>query len=171
MRPVGLPWASCVWKMRRGRMLLGGGGRPSDVAPSPSPTPPPSRPSTPETLRPPRMGSASSFSTNGDAFFLLPRPRGIVARGRTEAGEGRRGEERGEEGGPGIPAKVPQPGVFLEPNIWNRQNLSIHSSISRLHFQTCSCFTGAIIDRVIAESGSLSHFWFPKQTFQGWLTN
>lgn len=71
-------------------MLLGGGGRPSDAAPSPSPTPPPSRPSMPETLRPPRMGSASSFSTNGDAFFLLPRPRGIVVQASAEAGEGRR---------------------------------------------------------------------------------
>lgn len=59
-------------------MLLGGGGRPSEAAPPPSPTTPPSRPSIPGTLRPARIGSASSFSTSGDAFFLLPKPRGIV---------------------------------------------------------------------------------------------
>ena len=89
MRPVGLPWASWVWNMRRGRMA--GGGRPSEVAPSPNPTTPPSRPSIPDTLRPARMGSASSFSTNGDAFFLLPRPRGIVVlQGEPRQGEGRR---------------------------------------------------------------------------------
>ncbi|KAG7243464.1 hypothetical protein INR49_011020 [Caranx melampygus] len=36
------------------------------------------------------MGSASSFSTNGDAFFLLPKPRGIVV---LQRGEGSGGEE------------------------------------------------------------------------------
>lgn len=143
MRPVGLPWASCVWKMRRGRMLLGGGGRPSDVAPSPSPTPPPSRPSMPDTLRPPRMGSASSFSTSGDAFFRLPRPRGIVVQGSTDTGEGKGGGcsrdlwavqtnihlstqisvtvinvyATGMRWSSGPTRNAPQPGVFLNPNI------------------------------------------------------
>lgn len=73
MRPVGLPWASWVWNTRRGRRAAGGGGKPIWDSPAPLPPRGPGSP-TPSPLR---LGSASSFSTRGGAFFLRPSPSGM----------------------------------------------------------------------------------------------
>uniref|UniRef100_A0AAY4B7A9 Secreted protein n=1 Tax=Denticeps clupeoides TaxID=299321 RepID=A0AAY4B7A9_9TELE len=59
MRPVGLPWASCVWKTSLGRRSAGGGGSPLAAA----------------------AAAASSFSTrlevSLDLLFFLRSPRGM----------------------------------------------------------------------------------------------
>ena len=67
--PVGLPWASCVWKTSLGRRLAGGGGSPApftaDLLKLPAPA------------CPPLTSSLSTKCSFVDLFFFLHGPRGI----------------------------------------------------------------------------------------------
>ena len=67
--PVGLPWASCVWKTSLGRRLAGGGGSPApftaDLLKLPAPA------------CPPLTSSLSTKCSFVDLFFFLHGPSGI----------------------------------------------------------------------------------------------
>lgn len=68
--PVGLPWASCVWKTSLGRRLAGGGGSPAPLAAVLFKVPAPACP--------PLTSSLSTKCSLVALFFFLHGPNGIL---------------------------------------------------------------------------------------------